>query len=65
MTPDRHVWACANTLIQQHGDDAWFHASTRADQLLIEGDLDCHNMFKAILTRIEALQKMQPDGSVQ
>ena len=53
MTPERHVWACAKTLITQHGEDAWFHASLRADALLEAGDLDGHNMFKVILARIE------------
>lgn len=65
MAPERHVWACANTLITQHGEDAWFHASIRADQLLESGDLDGHNMFKAILERIEQLQQMLPSGSIQ
>ncbi len=65
MTPERHIWACANTLLQQHGNDAWFHASQRADALLEAGDLDGHAMFKAILERIEALEQMKPAGSVQ
>jgi hypothetical protein len=65
MTPERHIWACANTLITQHGEDAWFRASLRADVLLEAGDFDGQNMFKAILLRIEALQRMKPIGSVQ
>lgn len=65
MTPERHIWSCANTLIRQYGDDAWFHASTRADELLAAGDLDGHNMFKAILDRIEKLQRLLPIGLVQ
>lgn len=65
MTPERHIWTCANTLIQQHGDDAWFHASLRADEWLAAGDLDGQNMFKAILARIDELQRIQPVGSVQ
>lgn len=65
ITPQRHIWACANTMIQQHGNDAWFHASVRADELLAGGYLDGHNMFKGILARIEELQRMEPDGSIQ
>jgi hypothetical protein len=65
MTPERHIWACANTLMKQYGDDAWFHASVRADKLLAANDLDGHKMFKAILVRIEELQRMAPAGSVQ
>lgn len=49
----------------QHGEDAWFQASLRADALLEAGDLDGHNMFKAILLRIEELQRMEPKGSIQ
>lgn len=65
MTPARHIWACAITLISQHGEDAWFQTSLRADALLEAGDLDGHNMFKAILLRIEELQRMEPIWSVQ
>ena len=65
MTPERHVWACAHTLIQQYGEDAWFHASVRADDLLAKGDLDGHKMFKAILARIQELQQMEAVGSLQ
>lgn len=65
MTPERHVWACAKTLITRHGENAWFHASLRADELFEAGDLDGHNMFKAILARIEELQRMEPIGSIQ
>lgn len=65
MTPERHVWACANSLIKQHGEDAWFHASLRADKLLAVGDFDGHAMFKAVLARIENLQQMQPIGTIQ
>jgi hypothetical protein len=65
MTPERHIWACAHTLLEQHGNDAWFHASQRADALLEAGDLDGHKMFNAILERIEALELLTPAGSVQ
>ena len=60
MTPERHIWACANTLITQYGEDAWFQASLRADALFEAGNLDGHNMFKAILARIDELQRMAP-----
>ena len=65
MTPNRHTWACANTLMKQHGADAWFHASLRADELLAAGDLDGHAIFKAILSRIEELEQMASTGSIQ
>lgn len=65
MTSQRHIWACDNTLIQQHRDDAWFHALVRADELLTAGDLDGYKMFRAILSRIEELQRTKLIGSVQ
>lgn len=65
LTPERHIWACANTLMQQHGNDAWFHASRRADELLAAGDLDGHKMFVAVLSRIKALEQVQPLGMIQ
>lgn len=58
MTPERHVWACANTLIEQHGDSAWFHASQRADELLAANDMAGYRMFLDIIVKIDALQKM-------
>lgn len=65
MTPERHIWACASTLLEQHGRDAWFHASQRADQLLLAGDLDGNAMFRAILKRIAHLENLTPSGQVQ
>ena len=65
MTPERHIWACASTLLEQHGDKAWFHASQRADELLLAGDIDGNVMFRAILQRITELENLIPSGQVQ
>ena len=64
MTPEQQICACANTLIEQHGNEAWYHAAIRADALLAEGNLDGHAMYKAILARIADLLGMEPVGSV-
>ena len=56
LTHERHLWACANTLIAEHGTSAWQFASMRADALLAAGDLDGHQAFKIILAHIETLQ---------
>lgn len=61
---DREVWACANLLIQQHGEDAWFWAAQRADKLFAEGSLDGQRTFLRIMKRIEQLQQVTPDQSV-
>lgn len=65
MAPEQHIGACANTLMQQDGDDAWLHASRRSDALLEAGDVDGNAMFKAILSRIKELEKMEPTSAVQ
>ena len=31
MIDDREIWACANLLVRQHGENAWFVAARRAD----------------------------------
>lgn len=64
MTTDRELWACANTLLQQHGAGAWFAASTRADELLAAGELEGHRTFIQILDRIIQLQALAPAGAV-
>ncbi len=65
MTPERHIWACASNMLEQHGDKAWFHTSQRADELLLAGDIDGNAMFRAILARISELENLTPPGRVQ
>lgn len=50
------LWACANEVLRQHGDDAAFVAAQRADQLLGESDHDGALTWRAILRRINELQ---------
>ena len=64
MIEDREIWACANQLMRQHGADAWFVASQRADALLAEGQIEGHRTFLRILARIRELEQMTPDGAV-
>ena len=52
MIDDREIWACANLLIKQHGVDAWWVASQRADELLAAGKMAGHQTFVRILDRI-------------
>ena len=65
LSPERHIWACANTLLLQHGNNAWFHAATRADELLVAGDLEGHRTYLAILARIKQLEAFEPTTSLQ
>jgi len=64
MIEDRAIWACANLLLKQHGDDAWFVAAQRADELLAQGEMDGHRTFVRVLNRIHALEAMNPAGPV-
>jgi hypothetical protein len=52
MIEDREIWACANQLMKQHGVDAWFVASQRADELFAQGEPDGHRTFVGLLNRI-------------
>ena len=65
LSPERHIWACANMLLQQYGNGAWFHAARRADELLVAGDLEGHRTFLAILDRIKQLEQLEPSTSLQ
>jgi hypothetical protein len=50
------LWACANALIEQHGDDAAIFAAQRADALLEQTDLDGARTWRGIVRRINELQ---------
>lgn len=63
MIEDREIWACANLLLKQHGRDAWFVASQRADELLARGDMEGSRTFVRILNRIEQLEALEPIGT--
>lgn len=64
MIGDREIWACANQLLKQHGADAWFVASQRADELLAAGELEGHRTFVRISNRIRQLEALEPSGAV-
>ena len=63
MIDECDVGAGASILIEKHREDAWFHASLRADRYSEAGDFDGYTLFKAILARIEELERMKPPGS--
>jgi hypothetical protein len=62
MIDDREIWACANLLVQQHRENAWFVAARRADELLAQGEMEGHRTFRRILARIKELEAVTPDG---
>lgn len=57
---DWELWTCARQQIMQHGDVAPEMAALRADQLLADGDMPCHQIWLQILLRIKKLQTLQP-----
>ena len=64
MTSDIDIYASANELIKQHGEDAPIHAAMRADELLDQGDLDGQAVWKRILNAVdELLSGKVPDGA--
>jgi hypothetical protein len=64
MIEDREIWASANLLLKQHGADAWFVASQRADELFAAGEMEGHRTFVRILNRIRQLEALEPAGAV-
>jgi hypothetical protein len=64
MVEDREVWACANLLFRQHGDEARRIATERAEALLAEGALEGYRTFLRIVERIEALETLAPLGRI-
>lgn len=65
MIEDWEIWACANQLMQSYGDAAGFHAAQRADDLLAANDLGGHRTWLRILKRIEDLDNLDPQGTLQ
>lgn len=58
MIEDRELWACANLLVEQHGDGARAHAEMRIAALSAGGDTKGVATWQAIATRIEQLGVM-------
>ncbi len=58
------IWRSAQQCIKSYGDDATIHAAMRADELLEQGDLDGAGTWRQVITAIEELQNMEPNGAV-
>lgn len=52
---DKELWACANTLVEQHGRRAVIHAGTRMCELVDQGDQEGADTWLLILERIVTL----------
>ena len=59
----KDIWRAANLLIQKHGQDAILHASQRADELLVRGDMDGRAAWLRIYEAAQELLRDRPgDG---
>lgn len=62
---DWELWACGNQMLDQHGDDAAVQAALRADALLEASDRRGHEVWCAIVRKIEKLQDNVGAGSLR
>ncbi|TXC67712.1 hypothetical protein FSZ31_12070 [Sphingorhabdus soli] len=60
MTPQQELWACASTVLSQHGGDAPLFVANRIGELALAGDTDGIRVWKAIAARIDQLTKADP-----
>lgn len=57
MLSDRELWACAATILEQHGAQAPLHVAERLGALALAGDTEGIAAWQQIAARIEALQR--------
>lgn len=61
MLSEWELWACANRVLQSHGENASLHAAEQIKALTQAGDADCVRAWRAIARRIAQLS--EKDGS--
>lgn len=57
MLSDRELWACANQVLESHGEKAPVFAAERIGALALAGDSDGIATWKAIASRLDHLMK--------
>lgn len=60
MLSEWELWACANELVRQHGQDAPIEAAMKADKLLWNGDRQGAATWRLIVHRVNEL--LEPKG---
>ncbi len=55
------IWRSAHLLIKQHGEDAGFVATQKADALLAKGDTDAFHAWVRIGRAIKDLERVSPN----
>jgi hypothetical protein len=64
MISDIDIRRTAKLLIDQHGENAAFHAGMRVDEMLDKGDLDGRAVWLRVLAAVEELQSVAVEGPV-
>lgn len=57
MTEDQHLWACASTILKQHGELAPTFVADRIGALALQGDQAGVAIWKAIAERLDKLMR--------
>ena len=60
MTSKVDIWRAASALVAEHGANAGFAASLRADALLAQYDVDGHLLWKRITHAVKEIQRDKP-----
>jgi hypothetical protein len=60
MASELDIYRSASVLIEKHGVDAWFVAATRADEWLVKGNHEGHDLWTAIVRAIQVIQETEP-----
>ena len=55
MLSEWELWACANRVLQSHGEGAPLHAAEQIGALVLEGDVEGVRTWQAIASRIAQL----------
>ena len=62
MLSDHELWACANHVLESHGDHAPLFVAERIGALALTGDSDGIATWKAIASRLDQLMTRTSTG---
>lgn len=61
MNTDQELWACASTVLEQHGDHAPAFVAERIGALAVAGDQAGVDIWKAIAIRMGQFMRQQSE----
>jgi hypothetical protein len=62
MLSDRELWACANRVLESHGEKAPIFVAERIGALALAGDSDGIATWRAIASRLDQLINPKSSG---